>query len=118
MNSYKDLIVWNKSLELVKEIYYLTKQFPNEEKFCLVNQMRRAAVSITSNIAEGYARRSRKENAQFVNIAFGSAIEVETQIIISKKLNYLTLAQWSKADELLDEVVRMLYRYRETLYQY
>jgi len=117
MNSYKDLLVWQKSIDLVVEIYHLTKLFPVEEKFCLVSQMRRSVVSITSNIAEGYARKNRRENAQFINIAYGSAVELETQIIISCKLNIINNNQWEKASSLLIEVQKMLYRYRETLYQ-
>lgn len=116
MQTYKDLIVWQKSIELVLEIYKITGQFPNDEKFGLVSQMRRCSVSVPSNIAEGYARKNRKENAQFVNISFGSATELETQIIISKKLNFLEETQWNKIDKLLDEILRMLYRYRESLY--
>ena len=77
--------------------------------------MRRAAVSIPANIAEGYARKNKKENAQFLNISFASAVELETHIIISKKLDFIKLSQWSVVDKLLDEVLRMLYRYRESL---
>lgn len=114
MQSYKDLIVWQKSIDLVVEIYRLTALFPSEEKFGLVSQMRRSAVSIPSNLAEGYARKNRKENAQFVNIAFGSATELETQILISKKILAPTII-WGNADSLLNEVIKMLYRYRESL---
>ncbi|MBT3538730.1 four helix bundle protein [Candidatus Parcubacteria bacterium] len=117
METYKDLIVWQKSINLIKEVYLLTSTFPNEEKFGLVSQMRRCSVSIASNIAEGYARKNKKENAQFVNISFGSATELETQIIISKQLEFITTNQCSKLDSLLDEVLRMLYRYRESLYR-
>lgn len=78
MQTYKDLIVWQKSIELVVEIYKITSLFPSEEKFGLVSQMRRCSVSISSNIAEGYARRNKKENANFVNISYGSATELET----------------------------------------
>ncbi|MFZ2190386.1 MAG: four helix bundle protein [Candidatus Magasanikiibacteriota bacterium] len=117
MQTYKELIVWKKSIDLVVEIYRQTALFPSEEKFGLTSQMRRAVVSIPSNIAEGYARKNRRENAQFVNIAYASGIELETQIIISKKLNYLSNNQLELADKLLDEVLRMLYKYRESLYQ-
>lgn len=117
MQSYKDLIVWQKSIELVVEIYKLTESFPGEEKFGLVSQMRRSAVSIASNIAEGYGRKNKKENAHFVNIAYASGLELETQIIISKKLNILSIDQWGLASKLLDEVLRMSYKYKEFLYQ-
>ena len=115
MQSYKDLIVWQKSIELVVEVYDLTRLFPSEEKFGLVSQMRRSVVSIPSNIAEGYARKNERENSQFINIAFASGIELETQIIISKKLKIIKDSQWEKADRLLDEALRMLYKYREAL---
>lgn len=115
MKTHKDLIVWQKAIDLVVEIYKLTTLFPSEEKFGLVSQIRRSAVSVPANIAEGYARRNKKENAQFLNIAFASAVELETHIIISKKLSFIKTTQWSLADKLLDEVTRMLYRYRESL---
>ncbi len=117
MQTYKDLIVWQKSIDLVLEIYNITKSFPNEEKFGLVSQMRRCSVSIPSNLAEGYARKNRRENAQYVNISFGSATELETQIIISKKLKFISDDRYRKIDQLLDEILRMLYRYRESLYK-
>ncbi|OGH59426.1 MAG: hypothetical protein A2725_01195 [Candidatus Magasanikbacteria bacterium RIFCSPHIGHO2_01_FULL_33_34] len=116
MNTYKDLIVWQKSIELVVEIYKLTNLFPVEEKFGIISQMRRCAISIPSNIAEGYARKSKKENAQFVNISFGSATELETQIVIAKKLNFAGIKLFTKADNLLLEILKMLYKYREKLY--
>ena len=116
MQTYKDLLVWQKSVEFVIEIYRITAFFPSGEKFGLVSQMRRAAVSIPSNITEGYARRNKRENAQFVNIAFGSGTELETQIIIAKKLYFIQDDEWGKIDKLLNEILRMLYRYRESLY--
>ncbi len=93
----------------------MTNAFPQEERFGLVSQMRRAAVSIPSNIAEGYARKRPTENAQFVNIAFASACELETQIIISRELNFLK-KDLHDVDDLLNQVLRMLYTYRESLY--
>src|SRR3989344_7165767 len=86
INSYKDLIVWQKSIKLTEQIYNITNKFPEREKFCLSNQMRRAAVSIPSNIAEGKARVSRKDFVQYLRIANGSACELETQLIIAKDI--------------------------------
>ena len=83
---YKDLLVWQKGIELVKETYKLTKSFPNDEKFGSVSQMRRAAVSIPSNIAEGQARQPTKEFIQFLSHAEGSLAELETQVIVSTEL--------------------------------
>ena len=89
MKTHKDLDVWIKSMELVTDIYKITKQFPKEEMYGLTNQIRRAAVSIPSNIAEGAARNSDKEFIQFLYIALGSTVEVETQIMISQNLKYI-----------------------------
>jgi four helix bundle protein len=86
MQSHKELVVWNKSMDLVVNIYELTMNFPIEEKFGLTSQMRPAAVSIPSNIAEGYGRKHTKENAHFVSISFASAMELETQLLISERL--------------------------------
>ena len=88
MSSYKELIVWQKSIQLVIDIYKLTKIFPKEETYGLSSQMQRAVVSIPSNIAEGNDRNSSKEFSQFLRIARGSLAELETQIIISEKIGY------------------------------
>jgi four helix bundle protein len=88
VKSYKDLIVWQKSMDLVV-VYHVTKGFPREELYGLTNQLRRAAVSIPSNIAEGQARNSTAEFKNFLSIARGSLAEVETQLIIAERLNYL-----------------------------
>lgn len=90
ISSYKDLLVWQKAITLVKEIYLLTKTLPEEEKFGLISQMRRCAVSIPSNIAEGWRRNSTKSYVQFLTIARGSLLELETQIIICKELTYIS----------------------------
>jgi len=87
--THKDLDVWNKAIELVKEIYTVTKFFPREELYGLTSQMRGAAVSIPSNIAEGSARRTKKEYIQFLYISLGSSTELETQVIISEKLGFI-----------------------------
>ena len=88
MSSYKELIVWQKSIELVTDVYKLTKTFPREELYSLASQMQRASVSIPSNIAEGNDRNSNKEFSQFLRIARGSLAELETQVIISEKTGY------------------------------
>ena len=108
MRTYKDLIVWKKAIELVAEIYRITTLFPKSELFGLVMQMRRAVVSIVSNIVEGYGRRTRKETVQFHLISFGSGLELETQIIICKKLGFVGESEWETCDKLLDEILRML----------
>jgi four helix bundle protein len=89
MKSHRDLEVWGKSMNLVTDVYRITKHFPNEEMYGLTNQMRRAAVSIPSNIAEGAARGSGKEFERFLHISLGSLSELETQLLIAGNLNYL-----------------------------
>ena len=89
MRSHRDLDVWKKSVTLVSEIYTVTRTFPPEEMYGLANQMRRAAVSVPSNIAEGAARDSQKEFLRFLSIAIGSLAEMETQVLIAKNLKFL-----------------------------
>lgn len=101
IRSYKDLEVWKKSIELVKKIYIITKQFPKEEVYGLINQMRRCAVSIPSNIAEGKSRQHTNEYIQFLYIALGSCAELETQLTISQELNY---TEGDKLELLLVEI--------------
>lgn len=108
IKSYKDLIVWQKSVILVKKVYFLTKTFPKEEIFGLTSQMRRAAVSIPSNIAEGYGRRTRKDYGQFCSIAYGSSLELETQLVIARELNYCTARDLLEIELLVAEVGKML----------
>lgn len=87
--SFEKLEVWKKSRELVKDIYHLTQTFPSEEKFGLTNQIRRAIVSVSSNIAEGSTRQTFKEKARFYEIAFGSLIEVLNQLLLASDLGYV-----------------------------
>lgn len=115
IKSYKELIVWQKSIELVKEIFILTNKFPRSEIYGIVSQMRRSAISVPSNIAEGYGRGSRNELRQFYLIAYGSALELETQIIISKELELAKGADFVNAELLLNEVCRMLNTITRTL---
>lgn len=113
--SYKDLIVWRKSIVLVKSIYTLTAEFPSDEKFGLISQMRRAAVSIPSNIAEGQARRTTPDYVRFVSNSQGSLAELETQLIISVELGYCDSGTVSDLFSLLVEVRKMLNGLRRSL---
>lgn len=108
MNTYKDLIVWQKAMDLVIEVYELTKDFPSEEKYGLINQMRRSAVSIPSNIAEGKLRFTNRECRRFFINSFSSGGELETQIELSKRLGLSSSSNYSKVDSLLEEVMKML----------
>ena len=113
--SYKDLVVWQKGIGLAKAIYQLTVTFPGEEKFGLISQMRRAAVSIPSNIAEGQARHTTGEFIQFISHAEGSAAELETQLILSIELGFAKAATAKSVFILLDEIRRMLNGLRRKL---
>jgi len=106
LKSYKELIVWQKSIELVKEIYKLTNEFPRSEVYGLSSQMQRAAISIPSNIAEGYSRKNLKEYIQFLHIAYGSLAELETQLIIAKEL--YPKINYTPAISFLEEVGKIL----------
>lgn len=108
MKDHKDLIVWQKSMELTRIIYTLTKRFPQGEIFGLTNQIRRAVVSIPSNIAEGFGRNSDKQFIHFLKIAKGSVAELETQLLISRDLSYLTAKDAKSTLALYDEIARML----------
>lgn len=107
IDSYKELIVWQKSIVLAKEIYRITEKFPKTETFGLTSQMRRASVSIPSNIAEGYKRSGLGDYLHFLAIADGSAAELETQIILAKDL--LPQIDFTHAESLLNEVQKMLF---------
>jgi len=106
MSSYKDLIVWQKAIVLVTEVYSLTRTFPIEEKFGIVNQLNRAVVSIPSNIAEGWGRESSKNYLQFLRISRGSLMEVE--ILISKNLNYINNEKFEMITIGIEEVGKIL----------
>lgn len=108
MNNHKDLKVWRQGIELTKIVYQLTATFPESEKYGLVSQMRRAAVSIPSNIAEGAARHSKKEFAQFLYIAMGSCAELDTQLIVSEELDFVSFESAQQAVQLIEEVKRMI----------
>src|SRR3989344_8263663 len=108
MKTYKDLTVWQKSIELVIAVYALTDKFSKEEIFGLSSQIRRAVVSIPSNIAEGKMRGGDIEFKRFLSIAFASGAELETQIIIAKKLPKTAKLEYNKVDLLLEEVMKML----------
>lgn len=107
-SSYKQLIVWQKSIVLTKSVYEATRVFPKEELFGLTSQMKRAAVSIPSNIAEGSRRVSKKDTNNFYGIAFGSASELETQIEIAYQLGFLDEQIYNELLSLLTEILKML----------
>ena len=113
--NYKDLAVWQKGIALAKAIYELTSKFPGQEKFGLVSQMRRAAVSIPSNLAEGQARHTTGEFIQFISHAEGSTAELEKQLILSVELGFIAKEQTFDEFVLFDEIRRMLNGLRRKL---
>ena len=113
--SYKDLVVWQKGIALAKLVYQLTKNFPSEEKVGLVAQIRRAAVSVPSNIAEGQARHTTGEFIQFISHAEGSVAELDTQLILSIELKFCSGTAAERAFTLLGEIRRMLNALRRRL---
>jgi four helix bundle protein len=108
LKNYKDLKVWQKAYQLCITIYKLTKYFPKEEQYGLTSQIRRAAVSVPSNIAEGYGRKTTSEYMQSLYIAYGSHCELETQILISKDLGYIKSDNFQKLQQDVGDVERML----------
>lgn len=108
VKSYKELNVWQKGIEIADKIYKLTEKFPREEKYGLASQMQRAAVSISSNIAEGFMRQYTKEYVQFIYVALGSCAELETQLIISYKRDYILEKDLAELQEEIDHESRML----------
>jgi four helix bundle protein len=113
--NYTELLVWQKGMALVKEIYQISRAFPADEKFGLVSQMRRAAVSIPSNIAEGQARHTTGEFVQFVSHAEGSVAELRTQLMIALELGYCTKSNTQRAFQLMAELRKMLNSLRRKL---
>lgn len=100
--------MWQRSFELVVEVHRLTDFFPKSELYGLTSQIRRAVVSIPSNIAEGFVRRHRKEYSQFISIAFGSGAELETQLLLAKVLKLAPEKEFVRSESLLSEVMKML----------
>ncbi len=108
VESFKDLFVWQKGIELVNDMYKVTKRFPKEELYCLTNQSRRAAISIPSNIAEGWGRGTTKNYIQFLEIARGSLFELNTLIIIATNQDYISMENCTEIENKINETGRML----------
>ncbi|MGE0753814.1 MAG: four helix bundle protein [Alphaproteobacteria bacterium] len=115
IQDYKDLTVWQKSMQLAEDVFKLTENFPNTQRYVLVAQIQRCALSIPSNIAEGRSRHSHKDFIYHLNIARGSVAELETQIILSFRLGLIDEASRSNIGSLLEEIRRMLFGLRKSL---
>lgn len=114
MHRFKDLEVWKLSRKFCSDIYAITAIFPDVEKFGLTNQLRRASVSIPSNIAEGSSRSSNKDFSRFLEIALGSAYEVETQLLIAFDLGFLDIEQLGSLNTKLEIIIKMISKFRST----
>lgn len=117
MKTHKDLEVWKRAVELVTKVYQLTQAFPKDEIYGLTSQLRRSAVSIPSNIAEGAARQSNKEYIQFLYVALGSLMELDTQMMIAKNLNFMSESEFLEVQLKMDEIGKLLnglINYRKT----
>ena len=115
INTYKDLVVWNKSVALAKVVYQICKSLPPEEKYALADQLKRASISVASNIAEGYGRQSTNDYKRFLSIALGSVYEIETQLQIAFELQMINKETFSSAIELANEINRMIYALKSKL---
>jgi len=115
MNQFKNLNIWKRSVALATQIYEITSDFPEEEKYGLVSQLRRCVVSIGSNIAEGAGRNTNKDFNRFLSIAYGSSYELETQIIIATNLNLISESESNKICTEIDELQKMIYTFSESL---
>ena len=117
IKSYKELDIWKKGLNIVDKVYLLTQKFPSEERYGLISQLQRSAVSIPSNIAEGFARHYSKEYEQFLYVALGSCAELETELIISERRRYITRKELEELQEDIDHESRMLMNLIKSLSQ-
>lgn len=115
MHNFRELKIWQKSRKLVKEIYQLTKLFPNDELYSLTSQIRRAVISIPSNIAEGCGRGTDKELSRFLDIANGSAFELESLLILATDLEYLNINQTDAMISELNEIEKMIFKLKGSL---
>lgn len=115
MHRFKELMIWKKSRVFCSSIYEVTSKFPDSEKFGLTNQLRRASISVASNIAEGSSRKSNKDFARFLEIAIGSAYEIETQLLIASDLNFITNKQSEVLLSDIQDIIKMISKFKSTL---
>ncbi len=115
MHRFKDLEIWKKSRLFCSSVYEITSKFPESEKFGLTNQLRRASVSIPSNIAEGSSRNSNKDFSRFLQITLGSAYEIETQLLIASDIKFITKEELDKLMNELNSIIKMTSKFKSTL---
>jgi four helix bundle protein len=115
MHNYKELKVWQKSMELTVKVYQLTNMFPDSEKYNLTSQARRSAVSIPSNIAEGAGRHTKADFSRFLDIAYGSSSELDTQLILSQRLNFLKEDNLNEMADMINHIQKMITNLKNSL---
>lgn len=115
LNKYRELIVWQKSMEFAQKVYLVTSKFPKEERFGLTAQLNRSAVSVPSNIAEGAGRESKKEFSQFLSISMGSCFEAETQLILANKIGFISVEETDNLLQASDEIQRIIVGLKKSL---
>ncbi|MCB0398985.1 MAG: four helix bundle protein [Winogradskyella sp.] len=114
-HKFKELQIWQRSRSFCSDVYKLTSEFPESEKFGLVNQLRRASVSIPSNIAEGSSRSSNKDFVRFLTMSIGSAYEIETQLLIAHDLNFISEQELKQVTNDLNEIIKMISKFKSSL---
>ncbi|MBB6327140.1 four helix bundle protein [Algoriphagus iocasae] len=115
MNRFKELLVWQKAIDLAVEVYHITENLPKEERYGLISQINRSVISIPSNIAEGAGRNTNKDFNNFLGIAQGSSFELETQLIISNRLNYISKDDFQKIETQLEHIQNMIAKLKKSL---
>ncbi len=115
MKNFKELLIWKKGIEVVKLVYKITKIVPAQEKFGIISQMTRAAVSIAANIAEGSSRNSDKDYARFLQIALGSAFELQTYLVIVKEMSWVAVNEVAQVELMLEEEIKMIHSFIKRL---
>lgn len=115
MNRFKELLVWQKAIDLAVEVYQITEKLPKEERYGLISQINRSVISIPSNIAEGAGRNTNKDFNNFLGIAQGSSFELETQLIISNKLNFISKDEFQKIEIQLEHIQNMIAKLKKSL---
>jgi S23 ribosomal protein. len=115
MHNFKKLAIWVKSVEFVTDIYKVTNTFPSHERFGLISQLQRAAVSVPTNISEGSAKSSSKDFARFFEISLGSTFELETELLVSLNLSYIDVEQYNQLQEKLSELQKMIIGFKNNL---
>ena len=115
MHNFKKLTIWQESMSLAIDLYHITKHFPDAERYSLTSQIRRSAVSVPSNIAEGSGRSSSKDFENFLNYSTGSSFELETQLIIALKLGFISDSEFSKSSERVQSIHKKIYSFKQSL---